>query len=96
MSWKFRERSQFDLVKDKFFSNCHNKGYSEKTIQDIWQQIESFASYAFAKGHSASYAVESYQALFLKAYWPIEYMAATVNNGGGFYTYRSLHSRGFA
>lgn len=85
MSWKFRERSQFDLVKDKFFRNCRNKGHSEKTVQDIWEQIESFASYAFAKGHSASYAVESYQALFLKAYWPIEYMAATVNNGGGFY-----------
>lgn len=85
MSWKFRERTRFDLVKEKFFSNCRDKGHSEKTVQDIWQQIESFANYAFAKGHSASYAVESYQALFLKAYWPIEYMAATVNNGGGFY-----------
>jgi len=85
MSWKFRERTRFDLVKDKFFNNCRAKGHSEKTIQDIWKQIESFASYAFAKGHSASYAVESYQALYLKAYWPIEYLAATVNNGGGFY-----------
>src|SRR6185503_12360153 len=34
---------------------------------------------------SASYAVESYQALFLKAYYPLEYMVATLNNGGGFY-----------
>ncbi|HEY4800601.1 MAG TPA: DNA polymerase III subunit alpha, partial [Bacteroidia bacterium] len=85
MSWKFRERTRFDRVKDKFFGNCRVKGHAEKTIEDIWKQIESFASYAFAKGHSASYAVESYQALYLKAYWPIEYMAATVNNGGGFY-----------
>ena len=52
---------------------------------DVWRQIESFAGYAFAKGHSASYAVESYQSLFLKAYYPLEYMVATVNNGGGFY-----------
>jgi len=85
MSGKFRERSQFEEVKQKFFYNCRSKRHSEKTVQDIWTQIESFAGYAFAKGHSASYAVESYQALFLKAYWPIEYMAATVNNGGGFY-----------
>jgi DNA polymerase-3 subunit alpha len=85
MSWKFRERNQFELVKDKFFSNCRAKGHPGNTINDIWKQIESFASYAFAKGHSASYAVESYQALFLKAYWPVEYMAATLNNGGGFY-----------
>lgn len=85
MSWKYRERVHFDLVKEKFFSNCRRKGHSEETIGDIWRQIESFASYAFAKGHSASYAVESYQALYLKAYWPIEYMTATINNGGGFY-----------
>ncbi len=56
-----------------------------KIIDDIWNQIESFANYAFSKGHSASYAVESYQALYLKAHYPLEYMTATVNNGGGFY-----------
>lgn len=85
MSWKFRERSQFDLVKANFFKNCKAKGYRERTINDIWTQIESFANYAFSKGHSASYAVESYQALFLKAHYPLEYMVATLNNGGGFY-----------
>ena len=53
---------------------------------EIWRQIESFAGYAFAKGHSASYAVESYQSLFLKAYYPLEYMVATINNFGGFYS----------
>eukprot|EP01136_Pigoraptor_vietnamica_P030906 Opistho-1_new@90767 len=57
----------------------------KKTVNDIWTQIESFANFAFSKGHSASYAVESYQALYLKAYFPLEYMVATLNNGGGFY-----------
>ncbi len=85
MSWKFRERSQFDLVKKQFFDNCIAKGHSMATIQGIWTQIESFANYAFSKGHSASYAVESYQALFLKVHYPLEYMVATLNNGGGFY-----------
>src|SRR5690606_36718268 len=51
-----------------------------------WRQTESFAGYAFAKGHSVSYAVESYQSLFLKAYYPLEYMVATINNYGGFYS----------
>ncbi|WP_430815314.1 DNA polymerase III subunit alpha [Carboxylicivirga sp. RSCT41] len=85
MSWKFRQRNEFWKVREKFFSNCRNKGYREQTIADIWRQIESFANYAFAKGHSASYAVESFQALYLKAYYPREYMVATLNNGGGFY-----------
>ena len=85
MSWKFRERNEFHKVEGKFFDNCIEKGYDESTTKDIWTQIESFGNYAFAKGHSASYAVESYQALYLKAHYPLEYMVATMNNGGGFY-----------
>ena len=90
MSWKFKQRNEFGRVRDNFFTNCRKKGYAEKLIEDIWMQIESFANYAFSKGHSASYAVESFQALFLKAYYPLEYMTATLNNGGGFYR-RSLY-----
>jgi len=85
MSWKFKQRNEFATVKDNFFKNCKVKGYNEGFIIDIWNQIESFANFAFSKGHSASYAVESYQALYLKAHYPLEYMTATLNNGGGFY-----------
>jgi DNA polymerase-3 subunit alpha len=85
MSWKFKQRNEFDRVQKQFFDNCLAKGYGLKVISDIWLQIESFANYAFSKGHSASYAVESYQALYIKAYYPLEYMVATLNNGGGFY-----------
>jgi DNA polymerase-3 subunit alpha len=86
MSWKFRERPEFQEVKDQFFTNCRAKGYEFSLVAEVWRQIESFANYAFAKGHSASYAVESYQSLFLKAYYPLEYMVATINNFGGFYS----------
>lgn len=85
MSWKFKQRNEFEKVQNQFFNNCKAKGYDEKLIINIWTQIESFANFAFSKGHSASYAVESYQALYLKAYYPLEYMVATLNNGGGFY-----------
>lgn len=86
MSGKFRSREEFLKVKDQFFSNCKASGKPDDLTQEIWRQIESFAGYAFAKGHSASYAVESYQSLFLKAYYPLEYMVATINNFGGFYS----------
>jgi DNA polymerase-3 subunit alpha len=85
MSGKFRSREEFQKVQDKFISNCRKKGYPESLISEIWNQVASFAGYAFAKGHSASYAVESYQSLFLRAYFPLEYMVAVLNNGGGFY-----------
>jgi len=51
----------------------------------VYRQIESFAGYSFCKAHSASYAVESYQSLYLKVYYGIEFMASAINNGGGFY-----------
>jgi len=86
MSGKFRSREEFAKAKDKFFSNCKKKGYKDELTAEIWRQVESFAGYSFAKGHSASYAVESYQSLFLKAHYPLEYMVATINNGGGFYS----------
>jgi DNA polymerase-3 subunit alpha len=86
MSGKSRSASEFKAVEDKFISNSRKRGHEDKLIFEIWNQIKSFAGYAFAKGHSASYAVESYQSLFLKCYYPIEFMVAVLNNGGGFYS----------
>lgn len=86
MSGKFRSREEFQKTKLKFFQNCHEKGHDKNLTADIWRQMESFAGYAFAKGHSASYAVESYQSLFLKAHYPLEFMVAVINNSGGFYS----------
>lgn len=85
MSGKYRARAEFQKVEKKFFDNCKEKGYDDKITKEVWRQIESFAGYAFSKGHSASYAVESYQCMYLKAHYPLEYMVAVINNGGGFY-----------
>jgi DNA-directed DNA polymerase III PolC len=85
MSGKYRSRSEFLLVKEKFFTNCKKRKHEKALAEQVWDQIESFAGYAFAKGHSASYAVESYQSLYLKAYYPLEYMTAGINNFGGYY-----------
>ncbi len=86
MSGKYRGRDEFKKVEEKFFTNCKNIGYPDDITREVWRQIESFAGYAFSKGHSASYAVESYQCMYLKTYFPLEYMVAVINNGGGFYS----------
>ncbi|MEJ5303028.1 MAG: DNA polymerase III subunit alpha [Bacteroidales bacterium] len=85
MSGKFRSRKEMDRIVDKFFNNCRQRGYPEPIIQEVWRQIASFAGYSFSKAHSASYAVESYQSLYLKAHFPLEFMVAVINNFGGFY-----------
>jgi DNA-directed DNA polymerase III PolC len=85
MSGKYRSREEFQRVKDRFFEGCNERGYDPKVTDRVWFEIESFAGYSFAKGHSASYAVESYQSLFLKAHYPLEFMVGVINNFGGFY-----------
>jgi DNA polymerase-3 subunit alpha len=85
MSGKFRSRSEFLRVKTRFLEACARRGHEAQFAADIWRQIESFAGYAFSKGHSASYAVESYQSLYLKAHYPLAYLTACINNFGGYY-----------
>lgn len=85
MSGKYRSREEFQKVRDRFYESCEQRGYEQKVIERVWLEIESFSGYSFAKGHSASYAVESYQSLFLKAHYPLEFMVGVINNFGGFY-----------
>ncbi len=86
MNLRYRDRPEFKAVERKFFANCKAFGHPPEETQEIWRQIESFASFSFAKGHSASYAVESYQSLYLKAHHPLEFLVAVINNFGGFYS----------
>ena len=85
MSGKYRSKQEMQRIINKFFSNCSKKGYSDELTKEVWRQIESFAGYSFSKAHSASYAVESFQSLYLKAHFPLEFMVAVINNFGGFY-----------
>ena len=85
MSGKGRSLAALQRVKDNFFTSCKQQGHPEELSREVYRQIESFAGYSFCKAHSASYAVESYQSLYLKTYYPIEFMVAVINNQGGFY-----------
>ncbi len=85
MNHKSRRKDEMLELTKKFFDNCKSRGYSDNVTREVWRQIESFAGYSFSKAHSASYAVESFQSLFLKAYFPLEFQVAVINNFGGFY-----------
>ncbi|WP_294284689.1 DNA polymerase III subunit alpha [uncultured Chryseobacterium sp.] len=85
MSGKGRSIEKLQKVKANFFEKCKQEGHSEALTAEAFRQIESFAGYSFCKAHSASYAVESYQSLYLKVYYPLEFMVSVINNQGGFY-----------
>lgn len=85
MSGKYRSKKAFEEIRDLFFDGAKARKRDSSVTQEVWRQISSFAGYSFSKAHSASFAVESFQSLYLKAYYPLEFMVAVLNNFGGFY-----------
>lgn len=59
---------------------CLKRGVSREVAEEIYEQMKSFASYAFNKSHAASYAFISYQTAWLKCYYPKQYMAALLSS----------------
>ena len=59
---------------------CVRNGIDEKSANKIFDEMAEFAKYAFNKSHAACYAVVAYRTAYLKAYYPAEFMAATLNS----------------
>ncbi|HHH54685.1 MAG TPA: DNA polymerase III subunit alpha [Bacteroidetes bacterium] len=85
MTGKRKDSDVFHNLRKKFYENCQKRGYSKQLTDTVWYQIASFSGYSFSKAHSASFAVESFQSLYLKTYYPLEFMVGVINNFGGFY-----------
>ncbi len=70
--------------KIKFTQGCmETSGWSHAKAEQIWTWIEPFAAYGFNKAHSASYSVVSYQTAYMKANYPVEFMAALMTAESG-------------
>lgn len=61
-------------------AGCVRNGIAAEVADSIFAEMESFASYAFNKSHAAAYAVLSYITAFYKRYYPVEFLAAVINN----------------
>lgn len=66
--------------KDRFVSGCGERGIEKRLASDIFAMIERFAGYGFPKAHSAAYAVIAAQTAYLKANYPVEFMAALLSS----------------
>ena len=71
---------QVDEVGKIVVPGCVRNGIDEKSANKIFDEMAEFAKYAFNKSHAAAYAVVSYRTAYLKAYYPEEFMAATLNS----------------
>jgi len=70
----------FSKYKDMFLENGQKRlGWTEEQVNNLWQQIESFAEYGFNKSHAVAYAYISARLLWLKAHYPLEFFAAILS-----------------
>ena len=74
-----KKPEEMALQKDAFIGGCKTHGVDLNLAQKIFADIQVFAGYAFPKAHAAAYAVVAYRNAFLKANYPQEYMAASLN-----------------
>ncbi len=72
------KKKKEEMIKERenFLKGAKNKGVSEKKANEIFDLMEPFAGYAFNKAHAVCYAMVAYQTAYLKANYPVEYMAA--------------------
>lgn len=66
--------------KPKFLEGAQKKKIPVGKAAKIWEQMETFGKYGFNKSHSTAYAIISYQTAFLKAHYPVEFMAALLTS----------------
>ncbi|MHC0052449.1 DNA polymerase III subunit alpha [Actibacterium sp. D379-3] len=68
-----------DAERPKFEKGAAENGVDKKKATEVFDLLEKFANYGFNKSHAAAYAVVSYQTGYLKANYPVEFMAAVMN-----------------
>ena len=71
-----KKKEEMQKQREKFLAGATEKGVSEKVANNIFDLMEPFAGYAFNKAHAVCYAMVAYQTAYLKAHYPVEYMAA--------------------
>lgn len=69
--------------KEKFAQGCVAHGMKKEAVQKLWEQIETFAAYGFNKAHAASYGNLAYKTAYMKANFPVDYMAAVLTADAG-------------
>ena len=86
--------------REKFIKGAKAKGVDEKDANAVFDKMAKFAEYGFNKAHAAAYAFIAYQTAYLKAHYPVEFMAATmtldkINTDKLAFFKNDLHKNGF-
>ena len=85
MTGKRKSSDTFRLLMEKYFKNCKARGYTDELANEVCDRLKVLVDTHFAKHILHLLVVESFQSLYLKSHFPLEFMVAVINNFGGFY-----------
>jgi DNA polymerase-3 subunit alpha len=75
-----KDARTMDEQRHSFVEGCRHQGVKEEVAERIFDKIAPFAGYAFPKSHSTAYSVLSYRTAYLKAHYPVEFMASLISS----------------
>jgi DNA polymerase-3 subunit alpha len=75
-----KKKEDMEKEKPRFLDGAKKEKVNEIKAKTIWDQMETFAEYGFNKSHSAAYAMITYQTAYLKAHYPVAFMAALLTS----------------
>ena len=76
-----KKQSIIDNFYDDYMSGAKSNGISTELADELWNLIVAFAGYGFNKSHSTAYGLIAYETAYLKAHFPVEFMAALLSCG---------------
>jgi DNA polymerase-3 subunit alpha len=74
-----KQPAEMAKQKSRFIDGAKGKGVNENLASHIFDLVEEFAGYGFNKSHAAAYAVVAYQTAYLKAHFPVDFVAASMS-----------------
>jgi DNA polymerase-3 subunit alpha len=78
-----KKKEEMAAQRAKFLGGCEKNKINEKKAERIFNLMEEFAGYGFNKSHSCAYALLAYQTAYMKAHYPVEFMAALLTSETG-------------
>ena len=75
-----KDPKEMEMQKEKFLEGARKRRIQQKKAEKIFDVMAKFAEYGFNKSHSAAYALIAYQTAYLKAHYPVEFMAALLTS----------------
>ena len=78
-----KKKEEMAAQREKFLAGCAARKVNPKKAEKMFDLMEEFAGYGFNKSHSCAYALLAYQTAYLKAHYPVEFMAALLTSETG-------------